>query len=168
MPRRHSPKTKTSKRPYSVWIVRPKKRPIQLRYTCPIRNKEVRVSTGTRDEEEAEFQKRELEAKLILGIDLRKDSESEFGPEMDWDYFRDQYRTLHLDTLRRDTTMHAESRLDLAERILRPNTLGDIANANALQQLQIRLLNGEQSKREKPRSRYTVQGYMKSIMAAIN
>jgi len=64
--------------------------------------------------------------------------------------------------------MHAESRLDLAERILKPRTLGDVADPNALQRLQARLLAGDQSRRKKPRSPHTVRGYMGCVLAAVN
>jgi len=87
---------------------------------------------------------------------------------MEWSDFREQYRTLHLATLRDNTAMHAESRLDLAERIVKPKTLGRLADPNALQQLQAKLLAGEQSLRKKPRSSHTVRGYMNSILAALN
>jgi integrase len=64
--------------------------------------------------------------------------------------------------------MHAESRLDIAERILKPRTLGDFADPNALQQLQARLLAGEQSKRKKPRSPHTVKGYVNCALSAVH
>ena len=54
----------------TVRIGRPSGRPFQLRYTCPVEEREVRISTNTRDEHEAERQKKELEAKLLLGIDF--------------------------------------------------------------------------------------------------
>jgi integrase len=87
---------------------------------------------------------------------------------MEWSDFREQYRTLHLATVRDGTAMHAESRLDLAERILKPRTLGDMADPNALQQVQAKLLAGEQSLRKKPRSPHTVKGYMGCVLAALN
>ena len=90
------------------------------------------------------------------------------GPEMEWSDFREQYRTLHLKTVRDSTAIHAESRLDLAERILKPRTLADFADPNALQQLQAKLLAGEQSRRNKPRSPHTVKGYVGCVMAALS
>jgi hypothetical protein len=53
-----------------VRIARPDGRPIQLRYTDPETKREVRISTGTRDEDEAADQKEKLEAKLLLGPKL--------------------------------------------------------------------------------------------------
>lgn len=51
-----------------VRIVRYPDRPYQLRYDCPVEKRQIRISTGTRDDEDAEQQKAELEAKLLLGI----------------------------------------------------------------------------------------------------
>lgn len=43
-----------------------------------------------------------------------------------------------------------------------------MADPNALQQLQAKLLAGEQSRRKKPRSHHTVKGYIGCILAALN
>jgi len=71
-------------------------------------------------------------------------------------------------TVRDSTSVHTESRLDLAERILKPKTLADFADQNALQRLQAKFLAGEQSRRKKPRSAHTVRGYMNSVLSAVN
>lgn len=157
-----------SKRLPKVRVVRPSNRPFQLRYFCQIQQREIRISTGTRDEAEAERQKAELEAKLLLGLEVKPRSTMVLGPKMEWADFREQYRTLHLVTVRDSSAMHAESRLDLAERILKPRTLGDMADPNALQRLQARLLAGDQSVRKKPRSPHTVRGYMGCVLSAVN
>lgn len=151
-----------------VRIVRYPDRPFQLRYDCPVQKRQIRISTGTRDDDEAERQKAELEAKLLLGISTSSGVEKVLGPEMLWSDFREQYRTLHLATVRGSTALHAESRLDLAERILKPKTLSEMAEPNALQQLQAKLLAGEQSRRKKPRSHHTVKGYIGCILAALS
>jgi len=151
-----------------VRLVLPAKRPYQLRYDCPVEKREVRISTGTRDEAEAKRLKRELEAKLVLGISPKLERGTEFGPGMSWSDFREQYRVLHLATLRDSSAAHTESRLDLAERILKPRRLTDIADANSLQQLQARLLAGAESRRGKPRSAHTVRGYITSVLSVIN
>ena len=50
-------------------------------YFCPVENREIRISTGTRDEDEAEVQKAELEAKLLLGTLMESlDSIGPTGP----------------------------------------------------------------------------------------
>ncbi|HMP78923.1 MAG TPA: tyrosine-type recombinase/integrase [Pirellulaceae bacterium] len=159
-----TPKRKIPK----VRIARPAGRPYQLRYKCPVEKREIRISIGSRDEDEVQRLKRELESKLILGLETKPGSEKVFGPEMPWDDFREHFRVLHLNTLRDSSAIHAESRLDLAERVLRPKTLGDLADANALHQLQAKLLVGEVSRRQKPRSAHTVRGYMSSVLAALN
>ena len=159
---------KPSRRVPKVRIARPSNRPFQLRYDCPIEKRQVRISTGTRDEAEAERQKAELEAKLLLGLATKARRDAVLGTDMEWPEFREQYRTLHLATIRDSSAIHAESRLDLAERILKPRTLGDVADPNALQRLQARLLAGDQSRRKKPRSPHTVRGYMGCVLAAVN
>lgn len=161
-------KSATPARNPSVRIVRPAGRPFQLRYTCPVEKREIRISTGGRDDQEATRLRKELEAKLLLGIDTRPGKLSTKGPEMEWSDFREQYRTLHLTTVRESTAADAESRLDIAERIISPKTLGDAADAATLQQLQARLLAGEQSVRKGPRSPHTVKGYMGCILGALN
>ena len=168
MAKRQSRSQSARKKLPKVRIVRPSGRPFQLRYKCPIENREVRISTGGRDEIEAERLKSELEARLVLGLNPRPEKQKPLGPEMDWSDFREQYRVLHLMMVRDATAIHAESRLDLAERILKPKTLGDIADPNVLQQLQAKLLAGECSRRKKPRSAHTVRGYMNSVLAALN
>lgn len=154
--------------PPTVRVVRPTGRPFQLRYLCPIAKREIRISTGGRDEADAQRQKKELEAKLLLGLETRPGKERIAGPEMEWSDFREQYRVLHLTSVRDRTAKAAENRLDIAERILTPRTLGDMATPTALQQLQAKLLAGVHSRRSKPRSPHTVKGYMAHILAALN
>ncbi len=151
-----------------VRIVRPAGRPFQLRYKCPVEKREIRISTGGRDEDEAQRLKHELEAKLVLGLETRPAVGNRNGPDMEWPDFREQYRVLHLMTVRSSTAIHAESRLDLAERILKPKVLMELADTNALQQLQAKLLAGAQSRRKKPRSVHTVRGHMNCVLAALN
>ncbi len=79
----------------TVRIAQPKGRPIQLRYTCPIEKRQIRISTGTRDLAEAERQQRELEARLVLGIERPRRSAVDTGPRMRWEDFREQYRTVY-------------------------------------------------------------------------
>lgn len=167
MAKRQTRSTSARKIP-KVRIVRYADRPFQLRYDCPVEKRQIRISTGTRNEADAEQQKAELEAKLVLGLPISTGRSKVLGPEMEWPDFREQYRILHLATVRDSTALHAESRLDLAERILKPKTLGDMADPNAMQQLQAKLLAGEQSRREKPRSPHTVKGYIGCILAALN
>lgn len=168
MAKRRKPDQRSSRRIPKVRLAKPEGRPIQLRYFCPVEKREIRISTATRDEQEAEAQKAELEAKLLLGVNSRPRQAKVYGPEMEWADFREQYRTLHLSTIRDNSAMHAESRLDLAERIVNPRSLGDLANPNSLQQLQAKLLAGAESRRKKPRSPHTVKGYMNSVLSAVN
>ena len=167
MPQKKVRPKSTQKAP-KVRIARPAGRPFQLRYTCPFEQRQIRISVGSRDEDEAQQLKAELEAKLLLGIDARPGKAVVLGPDMDWSDFRQRFRSLHLATVRDSTAFHAESRLDLAERILKPKKLGEIADPNALQQLQAKLLSGAASRRKKPRSAHTVRGYMNSVLAALN
>jgi integrase len=148
-----------------VRIARPKNRPIQLRYRDPATKKEIRITTETYDEAEAIQQKQKLEAKLLLGIDA-KPKRSKGGPSMPWEDFRERYTTLKLDSLRVGSAVSAESRIDIAERILKPRKLADVANSEALHELQARLLKGDEGNGK--RSKHTVKNYMATIIAALN
>ncbi|SFJ58376.1 Phage integrase family protein [Planctomicrobium piriforme] len=159
-----APKHKVPK----VRIARPSGRPFQLRYKCPVEKREIRISVGSRDEDEAQLLKSQIEARLLLGLETKPGKAKPNGPEMPWAEFREQFRILHLMTLRDGSASHSESRLDLAERILKPKKLGDMAEPSALQQLQAQLLTGSHSRRKRPRSAHTVRGYMNSVLAALN
>src|SRR3954462_14867990 len=102
-----------------VRIAKPTGRPIQLRYTDPDTKREVRITTETYDAIEAIDLKAKLEAKLLLGIDA-KPKRRKGGPSMVWQEFRDRYTELKLDSLRIGSATSAESRLDIAARILKP------------------------------------------------
>lgn len=151
-----------------VRIVHPKGRCYQLRYLCPNEKREIRIGTGTHDEAEAESQKLDLEARLRLGIKVDRRSKSIRGPEMSWDVFREEYRRIHLKSLRPKSLRDAESRLDIAERIVKPRTLGDMVRADVLHELQASLRAGAQSRDNRPRSLHSVKSHMKSIIAALN
>ncbi|QDS99047.1 hypothetical protein [Adhaeretor mobilis] len=156
------------KQPPKVRMAKPKGRPIQLRYTCPVENREIRISTGTHDESQAEGQKKELEAKLLLGQDAKPRKRSAAGPNMPWQEFRDRYSDLKLVELRNSSRRDAESRLDVVERILKPKTLSDLASSEALQDLKNRLHSGEESRTGLPRSSHTVKTYMANVSACLN
>lgn len=164
----------SEKRVPKVRIARPTARPIQLRYTCPDEQREIRISTGTTDEDEAQQQKEKLEAKLLLGLDAKPKKKAVRGPRMPWEDFRELYSQLQLSTLRGRSIESAESRLDIAERILKPKTLADFAHREALQTLQTRLLAGDEGriregeKKPRPRSAHTVNSYMAVYKAAIS
>ena len=97
---------KKKRRSKSAWkiprvrIARPAGRPFQLRYKCPDEGREIRISVGSRDEDDAERMKAELEAKFILGLETKPGKDKIAGPEMEWDDFREQYRVLHFTTVR--------------------------------------------------------------------
>ena len=150
----------------NVRIAKPKGRPIQLRYTDPETGKEVRISTGVYDPIEAAEHKLELEAKLRLGIEAKPRKRKAGGLHMPWQEFRDRYTTGHLDQQRTRTAETMESRLNVAERIVKPKTLGDLCDSEALLDLQNRLLAGAESKR--PRSPHGVKSHMASILAVLN
>ena len=84
------PERNRGKNPNRVRLVEVPGRKIQLRYRCPDSGKEVRVSTGTYDLDEATELKLKYEAKLRLGLPLNDQSASQsHGPQMDWELFRD-------------------------------------------------------------------------------
>jgi integrase len=149
-------------------MAKPKGRPIQLRYTCPDEGREIRISTGTTNEADALEQKQRLEAKLLLGLDAKPRRRAKGGATMLWEDFRERYTDLHLSTLREKSAVDAESRLDVAERILKPRTLGDVANSESLHYLQQQLLQGAESRFDRPRSKVTARNYMLVITGALN
>ena len=158
------------KRIPKVRMASPEGRPIQLRYFDPTEGREIRISTGTHDTADAEQQKKDLEAKLRLGIDPAPAVTTRPGPGMSWEAFRLEYTRLHLDTLRNNSSIDAESRLDIAERIIDPATLADMASREALGKLKDKLLRGAESRYDppRPRSAHTVRSHMASVMAALH
>ena len=152
----------------SVIMVCPAKRPIQLRYMCPDEGRQIRISTGTRDEAEALRQKQELEAKLLLGISA-KPKQVTRGANMRWEEFREEYSRLKVATFRsKQTVKTTESRLNVCEAVAHPRTLSEMASAETLAKLQAELRIGARSQRNKPRSPRTVLSYMRSLQAALN
>lgn len=157
----------------TVRMAKPKGRPIQLRYTDPEDGREIRISTGTADEADAESQKKQLEAKLLLGIDAKPRRRTRGGASMAWDVFRQRYYELQLSTIK--SAADTESRLDICERILKPRTLGDVANSEALHELQQKLLAGAECRQSpkakehvvRPRSPHTVKTNMAVVLAAL-
>lgn len=152
----------------SVRLAKPKGRPIQLRYTDRETGKEIRITTGVHDESEAETQKAALEAKLLLGIDAKPRKRAKGSASMNWTEFRERYAELRLAALRPKAADAAESRLDLAERILKPRTLADVADSESLAILQAKLLAGVENPRKRPRSKHSVKSRMAAVMAALN
>jgi integrase len=166
--RRKSDRSDSDQRQRKVRIARPAGRPFQVRYFCQKENREIRVSVGSRDESDAQKLLAEIKAKLLLGLDVRPNTDKTCGPDMLWEHFREEYRQHHLSTLRDNTVCDIECRLDLAERIMKPKTLGDLGQPEVLLRLQTKLLNGEESRRKMPRSSHTVRGYIASVLAALN
>jgi len=135
---------------------------------CPVEGREIRISTGTRDEAEAEEQKRELEAKLLLGIESAPKRGGIVGPNMRWEEFRERYEFQHVVHMRERSQKASDSRLDIATRIIKPRTLGVMASREALTEVQSQLLAGAESRRGKPRSKHTVKTMMATILAALH
>jgi integrase len=145
----------------TVRIASPAGRPIQLRYICPVENREIRISTKTRDEAEADRQKKELEARLLLGIDARPRKMAK-GPQMLWADFRESYTQLKVSTFRNEETMTStDIRIDICQSIINPRTLREMASEDTLALLQAKLLAGG-------RSSHTVKSYMRTLIAALN
>jgi len=156
-----------------VRIARPTGRPFQIRYTCPTTKKEIRLSVGSRDEAAAEQLKRETEAKLTLGLDPspQKPASTATGYAEPWETFRERHSRDRLAPLRDGSAASTEVRLDVAERILKPRTVRDVASTESLERLKVKLLAGEgreQVELQKPRSPHTVKSYMAAVTAALN
>jgi integrase len=88
---------------------------------------------------------------------------------MPWDEFRQLNTDLRLTNQRDKSAASAESRLDIAARIINPKTLGDMANKDTLEELQRLLLAGAESRYgpPHPRSRHTVKYHMNAVKAAL-
>jgi len=159
-----------------VKIARPTNRPLQLRYVDPVEGREIRLSTGTYDENEAERQRKKKEAELLCRI-RRSTTNPDMivGPQMRWEDFREKYSE-QLSVSAPRSADDTESRLDIAQRILKPRVLADVANAEALHRLRAQLRAGachrvDQDGRDqdgRPRSPHTVKSYMAAVMAALN
>jgi len=72
----------------------------QIRYTHPIEKREVRISTKIADETEAIEQRKCIEAKLQLGIEVVPRKKSTLGASMPWTDFREEYTRLKVATMR--------------------------------------------------------------------
>lgn len=155
------------KKPPKVRLAKPSKRPWQIRYTDPETKREIRISTGTHDEDKAQQQADEVAAKLTLGIPAKAGQRESLGPNMPWEQFRDEYRRLHLHGDNLKDPGDPDGRLDVIERILKPRRLADVADATALATLQRELLAGKACKKDK-RSPHTVRTYMNTVVAALN
>lgn len=158
------------KRTPKVRLVKPsgkKPRPYQVRYHDPKDGREVRISTGTHDQDEAEDFKADIEAKLRLGIDP-KPRKAVKGPSMSWEEFREEYTRLKVATFRSENAKDAaEIRLDICEAIIKPRTLERMARPETLSTLQAELLAGTGG-RKGPRAANTVRSYMMALKAALN
>jgi integrase len=155
------------RKPPKVRLSRPDGRPIQVVYKCPLEDKIIRISTGTYDEKEAEETRKDVEANLRLGI-TPQSKRPRKTDAMPWPDFRERYTTGMLHNNREKSSIDAESRLDIAERILKPRTLRDVATSEALYELQSKLLAGAESRFERRRSKATVRGYMGAVVASLN
>ena len=89
---------------------------------------------------------------------------------MDWADFRFRYTELKVRTMSGKSGINAENRLDICERIAKPATLADMADTDALEELQIQLLEGKGRSRpgQRGQSPATVHGYMQTLLAALN
>lgn len=140
----------------------------QIRYTHPIDKREVRISTKTADEAEAIEQRKGIEAKLQLGIEIVPRKKSTLGPSMPWADFREEFTRLKVATMRSTNSAEsAEYRLDVCEAVMQPRTIGQMASPANLATLQARLLAGYGGN-EKARSPHTVKSYMATLIAALN
>jgi integrase len=128
-------------------------------------------STGTTDRAEAEKILRRAEAFFDLGDDPAKanpnvDLEAGLGSIL-WDLFRDRYAAyVRAVGLKRRTIEGGRSALNLAEQILRPRRLRDVASREALKRFSEALKAGRGGK-GKPRSSTTVRSVLVTLRAAL-
>ena len=117
------------KRTAVVRIARPADRPYYIWYRCPETNERFRLSTGTRDEAEAEEMRADLEAKVRLGLTRFKRSKVA-GDHMSWEEFRWEYANKRLSTLKPGSAAHAEKRNKCATVVI--HDPGSVAIATGL------------------------------------
>lgn len=157
----------TGKAP-KVLIVRPARRNYQIPYTCPKTGVRKRLTVGSRNEVDAARLKQQVEAKLLLDLEVTPKTQKPIGPEMPWAEFRELYRASRLKFLRDSSAMHAESRLDIAERIIKPKTLGDFVRIEKLRKYLETLRLGVDRSPPKPRSPHAAKSNMATVAAALN
>ena len=76
-----------------------------------------------------------LSIMTLLAMDPTGSKVEKYGPNMSWEIFREEYTNRYHSTLRPKSAADADSRLDVAERILKPKLLSDVANRDALESL---------------------------------
>lgn len=151
-------KSNRRKRAPKVRIVEVNGRTLQLRYTDPDTGKELRISTKTHDQKEAERQRQNLLRELRRGERPKPLAPVSKG-SLSWDDFRAQYRALK--KFRSDAALTAsEVRLDICEGIVQPKRLREMHDTMTLTRLQAQLAM--------TRSPHTVRSYMLTLVAALN
>ena len=154
-------------KPVKVSLVRSRKKGRNHRLKYPDgEGGYVFISAGTRDDNVAEQKRRELEAKLTLGFVIPRTKPSAKKGVVAWHEFREEYRLQKLALMK--SAADVESRLDIAERIIEPQTLECMAARAALMKLQSELFAGSFSRTGRPRSTATVRSHMRSVVAALN
>lgn len=148
-----------------VKISAPSGRCLVVWYMCPESGRKVRIGTRSHDRRVAEEMRDEIQARLELGLSPTKQKLDGVSP-VTWEEFRDAYAMQRV--MRPDSGVDMDSRLDIAERIIKPRELTDMANRRALNKLQSELFAGKESRFNRPRATATVRSYMKSVIAALN
>ncbi len=139
----------------------------QVRYHVIETGKEVRLGAG-RDPEQAEQFRKDVEAKLRLGIDPRKNKQDKQG-RMSWDDFRVRYSELHL--RKKKDPKSAEYRLDIVERVAKPTYADELLDVGRLKILESDLLigcGGTTKSRKEGRSPASVASILRALKAALN
>lgn len=89
---------------------------------------------------------------------------------IDWQHFVEKYMTLQVACFRKRTQQDTRSVLTIVGRILRPKTLDDVANPEAMQRLQLQALAGDGGRpkaKKRKRSPHTVKKMMRVVLAAL-
>ncbi|MEO1915026.1 MAG: site-specific integrase [Myxococcales bacterium] len=138
----------------------------QVRYHAIETGKEVRLGAG-RDPDQAEQFRKDVEAKLRLGIDPRKNKDDKQG-RMTWTDFRERYSMMHVRKLKSPSSV--EYRLNIVERAARPRYVDELLDAEKLKRLEIDLTIGcgSQKPKEGGRSSASVASILRTLKAALN
>ncbi|MEO2018356.1 MAG: site-specific integrase [Fuerstiella sp.] len=139
----------------------------QVRYHAIDTGKEVRLGAG-RDPGRAEQFRKDVEAKLRLGIDPRKNKDDKQG-RLRWDDFRELYSELGLVDQR--SAESVEYKLDVVERAAKPRFVDEFRSERQMKRLELALRAGVgcgPGKTVNVRAPASVASILRALKAALN
>lgn len=149
-------------RDVKVYVRRVAGRPLQLKYWCPTAMSWIRQTAGTHDVKEAKGKARQLEAELLTK------TYSPRNPKCSWQSFVKDYDDTELKVNTRARSREkALSVLGIADRYLKPASVGDVADKHMLKKFRTHLLTLTSKRTGDTLSKHTVKSYMATLNAAL-